>query len=370
MAARGVELWIALLRATRANPSPWPADSVERTIRDTFGLTSLASLARLNPHSCFSKTCRAISPLGLKPSSLIFEEWTSLLRADSLARRKSALRTSGSGCSSWPTAKTSRGEYSYSRGDATQPVLNLEGAVKEWGTPISNERAHAPREVDHGVQLANQVNLWQTAIPPDSPKTRKQVGATEREDLLPSQAEKWQTPQQPKGGGTGRSGDRIDEPLLDGQARQWRTPNSHIIEAKKGNIKLEGRTPADPQVGLADQTKQWSMASARDWRDGAASDETMEKNARPLNEVACHSSLPAPPTSTDGDECLNSGQTSPQPSKRRLNPAFVEFLMGWPPAWSVARSGCGCSATELSLYRRRMRSCLYGLVSSRSELDG
>jgi len=59
----------------------------------------------------------------------------------------------------------------------------------------------------------------------------------------------WQTPKDSSGGNVSRSGDRKDELLLAGQAEQWPT------------------------------------ASARDRKDGRASDATMEKNARPLNEV-------------------------------------------------------------------------------------
>ena len=41
-----------------------------------------------------------------------------------------------------------------------------------------------------------------------------------------------------------------------------------------------------------------------------------------------------------------------------LNPRFVERLMGLPVAWTNS----GCSATELSRYKRRMRSALSRLV--------
>jgi hypothetical protein len=50
--------------------------------------------------------------------------------------------------------------------------------------------------------------------------------------------------------------------------------------------------------------------SARDWKSSNASPETMAKNARPLNE-----------TVTGG----RGGQ---------LNPAWVEWLMGWPSGWT------------------------------------
>lgn len=38
-----------------------------------------------------------------------------------------------------------------------------------------------------------------------------------------------------------------------GEPNLWRTPSSQIIDPKKSVVKLTGRTPQDPQVGLADQ---------------------------------------------------------------------------------------------------------------------
>jgi hypothetical protein len=65
-------------------------------------------------------------------------------------------------------------------------------------------------------------------------------------------------------------------------------------------------------------------------------------------------SPPDPATSTPGDESSSDTPTS----RPRLNPEFVTWLMGWPPGWT----DFGCSATALSLWKRRMRSSLYGLV--------
>ncbi len=41
-------------------------------------------------------------------------------------------------------------------------------------------------------------------------------------------------------------------------------------------------------------------------------------------------------------------------TKRRLNPVFVEWLMGWPPGHAL----CGCSATEWSRFAQAMRGAL------------
>jgi hypothetical protein len=48
----------------------------------------------------------------------------------------------------------------------------------------------------------------------------------------------------------------------------WRTPNSQLIEAKPYGTKLFGRTPADPQVGLADQVANWPTVCASEVRQG------------------------------------------------------------------------------------------------------
>ncbi|MCB5205030.1 hypothetical protein LH464_21420 [Neorhizobium sp. T786] len=48
--------------------------------------------------------------------------------------------------------------------------------------------------------------------------------------------------------------------------------------------------------------------------------------------------------------------------RRSLNPLFVEWLMGWPPGWTlVAWTDFACSATELSHFKQRMRSALLSL---------
>ena len=56
------------------------------------------------------------------------------------------------------------------------------------------------------------------------------------------------------------------------------------------------------------------------------------------------------------------GQTSSHP-RRSLNPLFVEWLMGWPPGWTLgAWTDFACSETELSRFKRRMRSALSAIA--------
>jgi site-specific DNA-cytosine methylase len=52
----------------------------------------------------------------------------------------------------------------------------------------------------------------------------------------------------------------------------------------------------------------------------------------------------------------------PSKERRSLNPLFVEWLMGWPPGWTLlAWTDFACSATELSAFKARMRSALLHL---------
>jgi hypothetical protein len=55
--------------------------------------------------------------------------------------------------------------------------------------------------------------------------------------------------------------------------------------------------------------------------------------------------------------------------KVSLNPLFVERLMGFPPNWSIARTGCGVSETAWSRWLQRMRSALSQLDLRKTKED-
>ncbi len=301
---QAAEGWNSCSAEFPASPTPSPDDSLAQKILATYGRPCVASLSRTHRSlRCSLRMSQGCLPLaGLNASSQNWKTWISSVRLACSRRRKLALRIAGSGCSSWRSP--------------------MERDHHPHG--ISEANKHTPQ-----ILLSHEVEMWQTPIPPESPQTRKQVGATEREPLLPKQAERWKTPH--------------------GMA----------------NTDATGKVGGAGGGEFALQANNWPTPAARDHKSGEASQETMDSNARPLNEVACHSSLLAPPTSTPGGESSINTQNSPplwqpppgveqQPTgpKRRLNPLFVEMLMGWP----IGFSDCGCSVTAAALNRWRSLS--------------
>lgn len=69
--------------------------------------------------------------------------------------------------------------------------------------------------------------------------------------------------------------------------------------------------------------KLWPTPTASPWRSGSASEQTMQRNSRPLSEVVGHlyRSMKTPGAASSSET-------------RRLNPRFVEWLMGFPIGWT------------------------------------
>lgn len=123
---------------------------------------------------------------------------------------------------------------------------------------------------------------------------------------LEAQARMWQTPKGVGGGNVSRGRDRMGELLLAGQARAWPTPAARDVKGANTND-----THSTDQ--LANVTARWSGP-------------------------------PGPRMSSDGGP--------PLLSTPRLNPRFVEWLMGFPIGWTAFDA----LGTEWSRWRQLMRS--------------
>ena len=130
---------------------------------------------------------------------------------------------------------------------------------------------------------------------------------------------------------------------------------------------------------LPAQAAQWPTPAARDFRSEEASPEFQamrweHTRGKPLPEIVRLFSRPAPETLRHGPKLsqlrriwrplrdwliASHGRATwrrlwKARAKRRLNPVFVEWLMGWPPGHAL----CDCSATEWFRFAQHMRGAL------------
>tara|TARA_R110001606_G_scaffold68659_7_gene156579 strand:+ start:302 stop:1162 length:861 start_codon:yes stop_codon:yes gene_type:complete len=185
---------------------------------------------------------------------------------------------------------------------------------------------------------------------------------------LPTETQLWSTPAASTGGGIPLDaaergwkwegtywrrpdGTKYQTQLID-QARMWPTPTV------KGNYNKKGLS-AKSGDGLAtavNKARMWPTATARDWRSGKASEKSMRRNSRPLNEVVVREErmwpTPMAHEARLGYQDRSRGKKGTQESlttkvinnlggrqevSGQLNPEWVEWLMGFPIGWTESR---------------------------------
>ncbi len=229
----GVLMWF--LEASRARTSAWPAKAPALTESAAeCGNTWRGSLAKFDPAS---RSWRTAQPSLLGDSEECSVTWPrSGMTADgqcwelpTLAPRTSA---TGSGLL-LPTPCTvdtgSMFNRSASAGAALRPTLGAMARFGLWPTPNAGD-----------AKQTGNVQNWER---------RKAEKAS--------------------------AGINLQEPLAVAAARMWRTPSAMVTEPKSTVVKLTGRKPTDPQVGLADQVGgklnptwvEWLMGWPIGWTD-------------------------------------------------------------------------------------------------------
>lgn len=200
-------------------------------------------------------------------------------------------------------------------------------------------------------QLARAAFQWATPISSDAEKggPNQRFGAGSQP--LTGQAAQWQTPRVSTGAVTRDRGDPNAERLtLEGEARLWQTPAPADV--------MGGRTSRSgdrkDEVFLNGQASECSRQAREISTDG-------ETSSRMLRTLLRHYRDLMLPKSPDFARLLKWARRL---RRRALNANFVEWLMLWPPGWTlIASTGCGCSATAFTRYRRLMRSALSALGS-------
>lgn len=319
--SHGVESWIASLRATRASPTPSPVSSSDLMTNDGWPTTLSASSSAAGLTVSSVRTSRGTPMASWPGSSPHWKEWVVALRLEYSARLKLAEATRENASSSWPTAKVQTGDYSYSQGDHTKPILNLEGRAKRWPTITVGDSESGQAKHSHNAQRGGgDSRLRVTAA--QWPKVRA------------------------------CSGERSSGANRTELVNCWATPRSS--DGEKGGPSSRDGSGSLHLTSQAVQASARPTPAARDWRDDGSAPSAHERNSPCLPATASRFSPPAPAT--------HDGPPS-SPERRTLNPLFVEWLMGWPIGWTA----CEPVETECSQWLRQMRGHLSTLLSGRAD---
>jgi hypothetical protein len=301
-AAIGVGSWISSLAATRVSRSLTPGSASEPTTHATSGLTCEESWAMLHLSGASSRTSALICDSDSTKSPETFKAWATELRRVCLQRRKSALLMAASASSSWPTPQAHD-----STGGKTPEQIEAMRARTGAGVSNLNERAaawgrnwQAPNAAAEAPNLGSNIKNGPKSLLAQAEQTTRKL---------------WQTP-------------------AVFQGRYRRQVNQTTRE--------EELLPAQAETVTA-RALQWATPTSRDWKDGS----------EPSAEVSTNSLLgrQAPRTMRGG--LLSSLPEDWTSSRLRLNPRFVEWLMGWPEGWADPTSSTS-SATASSPSRQPM----------------
>jgi hypothetical protein len=173
---------------------------------------------------------------------------------------------------------------------------------------------------------------------------------------LNEMSEMWATPDANAMERTNRSDspNAAVRPTLALAAAQWATPTSS--ENSNRTTKMAPTHGNGHGLVLAGQACSWATPTVRDYKDGATTLDNVEVNGLLGRQVLTTSLHPVHST-IDGKELSPTARTL----RRRLNPAFTCWLMGWPIWWT--NPGITSSVKpETELWRSKLQSQLSRLL--------
>jgi hypothetical protein len=247
-----------------------------------------------------------------------------------------ARRTSGKGSSSWPTisVKKSKNSVGKSQEHRNSIPLGTMAAMQSWPTPNAQvsqdgespetwlKRKEAMKAKGYngngcGTPLTIAVQLHGQAAPASSSSLGSHQGL-------------WPTPEGMAGGKTSRGGNRKDELLLSGMVKQWATPQAHDAQGPKTLEQIAAMRAKGHGVKNLNEQACWGTPTARDHKSGRGNEDRQYEELTPMVE---------------------------RQQSGKLNPRWVETLMGLPIGWTmpsctspqtIAPMSCDSSAMELS----------------------
>lgn len=348
-----VDAWTSSLAATRASHSVPPASDSAPKTQDTSGLTYQPELLKCDQVPVSLKMSKDISRWGCPTSSKTWADWVTERRGAWRQRVNAARLTSGKGSSSWPTisvneSKNSVGKSQEHRNSIPLGTMAVMQDAANWRTP-TEEALGTGKHMDSAdlklgarvynkngklmaIDLNRQVEIVARQHGPAAPASSSMSGS--RQGL----SEQFPTP---------RTCDWKSSPNADSNHKRvnqglctlaefvhskhkkgdlWSTPRTGATESSRPNNK--GGIP------LADQAKreQWATPQAKDHKSGHR-DPTIVQYKQLNVEV----------------EARATG---------KLNPRWVETLMGLPIGWTMPSCTSPQTIAPTSYDSSVMESCL------------
>jgi hypothetical protein len=412
---RFTDWWTSSLRDTHVSHLAQQEKEQERKTQDIFGLGSQTEFDFFNQECASLKTSKDTFRWDSPQSSVIWKNWVTQCRGEYSARLKSAHRTSASGSSSWPTIRASEykdtgpiGSKSHDHmlgkgylcavvtqdaanwptATATNRVRNEETLAKcaafrkrnanQNTVPLYLEEVVLREELHGQAAPANpstdgsRQGLWPTARSLDGQvgesletwEARHQRKAAEGINLhrpLPiaveqEQRKQWATPRAGKTtdekpetwAARQAKGDVATMPLT-AQVKMWRTPS--VAEEKNQNtstqIYLQNQVGATP--------KAWATPNAFCYQPPENTEQWTKRAEYQQTEKGVNLHKPVQSQVLHENEKVMGAMP---PSAGKLNPRWVETLMGLPVGWTmpsckspvtIEPTNCDCSATESCL---------------------
>ncbi len=367
-----VTAWTSSLGAIPASHSAQPESGSAQKTLGTSGLSSQTEFDFFAPDSAISRMSKDTSP---SDSERSLESWNKLViqrRGEYSARLKSAHRTRESASLSWPTISVNESKNSVGKSQehrnsiplGTMAMMIAEGhasfvatnsttnclentdaqtaRVKDaanWPTPavmdttggsyktewidgraVSYHNHKEENPVAYGAKLSDAVKHGQAA--PANPSTDG------------SRQESWATPRAgcPGSRAPGTGGKVLEEQVKGGN---WATPQAHDAQGPKTPEQIEAMRAKGHGVKNLNEQACWGTPTARDHKSGRGNEEWEYKELTPMVERT---------------------QTG------KLNPRWVETLMGLPIGWvmpscaspvTIEPTNCDSSATESCLPQPR-----------------
>lgn len=230
----------------------------------------------------------------------------------------------------WPTPRTKQGHtYRQHAADGRQG-LTLEGRAERWPTPReqdSYERRNwktvvAANRGEKDLTLPSKAAFWSTPRADEREQKNGYDGHPDAHAALSRQAKLWPTPQASEAEKAGPSEDRRRGDTLTKNAEGWPTPRA-IYADHPGIVDrahLSGRA-----------IEMWATPIGRDWKDSGMDPDAATPTNAILGRQVVRTGLPVPGSATNGPGSSPSTPNLPRP---RLNPAFVEWLVGVPAGWT------------------------------------